>query len=919
MKEFVLLIIILLSVSVSAQEMIATIEHPVQTEFGTYKPYPVNIIPQATTCDPGDNLQNVINLSDFSFSEPALTLLKQNHFVVTPAIRKLNESRANAYNEMFDIYNENRELGIPIFVTTDALLHTFHLCFDFILRTCEEKRFIGQLNILLNGLLSATQDQYNLASDDVIKKAIMMNLEYLIVAKKLLDSTYVEPINGGKYLEELQLISQADGFHPSPIFEYEEDYSQYIVRGHYTRTDSLKHYFKSMMWLGRMTFACRSKEDPQSREATRRALLLVQAMSRLEIDGTSALRIWDDIYQPTVFFVGKSDDINFYQYLSIAQQVYGNGFPALPPDDFADETLLTSFLTEVENLPGPMITYPGQPKGFRFMGQRFIPDSWILDELVYNKIPDRYMPTGLDVMIVLGSEQAYEHLSEQDKSNPFYMAKLDTLKQIFKNYPSETWAQNAYWNWLYSLMPLLFTKGTGYPYFMQTLAWVDKDLYAALASWAELRHDTILYAKQSGTETGMPKVAVEKQGYVEPNPHFYGRLASLAEFMIEGLKNRNLLFGNFKPTLEALSDLLLRLKEISEKELTNTPLSSDDYLLIFDIGKTLYDIVTFSPWPSEGPMPEEWSDSDLEPMPVIADVHTDANSELVLEEGVGYPYAIYVICNVEGQLILTRGAGFSYYEFTWPMNDRLTDEVWRNMLKTDTPPQPPQWTSSFFASPDQPTAIIPDYYFWRKPATAGLKIELEPEAPRVGDTINLVINLSYYDYPAETPVIWVTTPSGEKIQLTDIVSSNPNVPQWTVQFSTEGFSEGMVYIELDTKLGYDSLSYRTSFYLHRSTGVPEKGFSIPERFFLYQNQPNPFNPITQIRFDLPQRAVVTLDIFNSAGRAVRDLSLGSLQPGAYSILWDGTDQQGSRLSSGVYFYCLQAGQFRQVKRMILLR
>ena len=328
------------------------------------------------------------------------------------------------------------------------------------------------------------------------------------------------------------------------------------------------------------------------------------------------------------------------------------------------------------------------------MGQRFIPDSWILDELVFNKIPNRFMPTGLDVMIVLGSERAYDYLSDADKSNSFYLDKLEILKEIFKAYPADTWAHNAYWNWLYCLMPLLGEKGQGYPFFMQTPAWLDKDLYAALASWSELRHDTILYAKQSGTETAIPPSALEVQGYVEPNPHFFSRIASLAYFMIEGLESRHLLFEDFESSLNRFAQLALDLKVIAEKELTGRPLSSSEYQTIFDIGKSLYDIVTFSRWPSEGPLPSAW-DSDLEPMPVIADVHTDANSGLVLEEGVGHPYDIYVICQVEGRAVLTRGAAFSYYEFTWPMTDRLTDEKWREMLLQTPAPEPPAWTDSW--------------------------------------------------------------------------------------------------------------------------------------------------------------------------------------------------------------------------------
>jgi hypothetical protein len=244
-------------------------------------------------------------------------------------------SSSTGFNELFDLYCENREQGVPNFITSDALLHTFHLCFDNILKVCEEKRFIEQLNLLLDGMLLKTAEQIKQAQAEPVRAALNVNLNYLVVAKKLLDSTYVEPINGGPYLQELSLIQQAGGFVYSPIFKYSEDYSQYIVRGHYTRTSTLRRYFQSMMWLGRMTFSCDHVDDSFSREATRSALLLIQAFQGIQVNGRPAMQAWDDIYQPTVFFVGKSDDINFMNYMPLIEQVYGADFALKSPDLFA--------------------------------------------------------------------------------------------------------------------------------------------------------------------------------------------------------------------------------------------------------------------------------------------------------------------------------------------------------------------------------------------------------------------------------------------------------------------------------------------------------------------------------------------------------------------------------------------------------
>ncbi len=903
--------LLLCATAVFAQNMIADIQNPIQTDFGIYTPRPVTINPNAPACEPGDNLEKVVNLSDYVISERERELLKENKFFVTPTTLPPIISRASGYNEMFDIYNDCRENGIPIFVTSDALLHTFHLCFDYILRTCEEKRFYADLHLLLHSLFQETLSQYETATDSTVRQACLGNMNYLIVALKLLDPAFVEPINGGPYLEELSLIESAAGNATSPIFGYPEDYSQYIPRGHYTRSDTLKQYFKTMMWLGRMSFACERVTAPFSRDATRQALLLVQAMQRLKNRNIAPFRLWDNIYQPTVFFVGKSDDITIETYLPFAQDVYNLD---ASPDIFSDEDLLTQFLQKTEDLPFSSITYPGQPtKGFRFMGQRFIPDSWILDELVFAKIPDRMMPTGLDVMIVLGSEKAYEYLPQQDKENKAYNAKLDSLKTIFRSYPAETWAQNAYWNWLYALMPLLAVKPAGYPAFMQTNAWMDKDLYAALASWAELRHDTILYAKQSGTDTGIDPMSLQVQGYVEPNPHVFGRLAALAEYMMAGLESRNLLFENFKASLEKLTELLDSLKIIAEKELTGRPLTSEEYLTIFEIGKHLYDIVTFGRWPSEGPFP---GNDDLEPMPVIADVHTEPMSGTVLEEGVGYPYAIYVICNIAGVPTLTKGAGFSYFEFTWPMNDRLTDEKWRDMLNNGRQPQRPAWTSSFISEPERANPAA-DFYYWHKPMSESVQTSITPRQPILGDTLQLNMQFSDWSSTAQ-PVVGLYDNRGQLHRPLSISQQDNSALKWLATFATSAMPAGKTYFEIHRTTHQGTLKYRTFVEIQAASQIHSIATQPLEKK-LYQNYPNPFNPITTIRFDVPEKSHVVLDIFNINGRLVNRIWDGDLGAGSHILVWNGRDDTNRILGSGVYYYRMRAGGFVSVKQMILLK
>ena len=101
------------------------------------------------------------------------------------------------------------------------------------------------------------------------------------------------------------------------------------------------------------------------------------------------------------------------------------------------------------------------------------------------------------------------------------------------------------------------------------------------------------------------------------------------------------------------------------------------------------------------------------------------------------------------------------------------------------------------------------------------------------------------------------------------------------------------------------------------TAVAEQALPVVTQ--LAQNYPNPFNPETTIHFDLATETSVTLRVYDMTGQVVRTLVQGSLAPGNYTQLWDGRNEAGSKVGSGVYFYQLQAGSFSSKKKMTLLQ
>jgi hypothetical protein len=98
-----------------------------------------------------------------------------------------------------------------------------------------------------------------------------------------------------------------------------------------------------------------------------------------------------------------------------------------------------------------------------------------------------------------------------------------------------------------------------------------------------------------------------------------------------------------------------------------------------------------------------------------------------------------------------------------------------------------------------------------------------------------------------------------------------------------------------------------------------EGETAPDGYALLENYPNPFNPETEIRFRLPEANHVVVKISNSLGQEIRTLADGQYEAGHHSIHWDGKDNRGNSVSSGMYFYHLQAGEFNQSKKMNLLR
>jgi hypothetical protein len=470
------------------------------------------------------------------------------------------------------------------------------------------------------------------------------------------------------------------------------------------------------------------------------------------------------------------------------------------------------------------------PISFRLMGQRFIVDSYILSNLVYDKIVYnnqkvwRPMPDPLDVMFVLGNDNALP-LLENELSTFNYSCQIAAQRYLIDSYDVEFWNQSLYNTWLQAIRFLNPVKdNTEYPDFMKTVAWQQEKLNAQLASWTQLRHDNLLYAKQSYTAAGG---CIFPHTFVEPYPEFYGQIeifAQNAESFFSEIGVNEWIVGYFKN----LKEITNKLKIITIKEIEKVPFNSDEVEFLSSVLDSVENScgLWVSGWYGQlyydG---SKMTDHDF----LVADVHTQPTDQIgntvgkVLHVGVGkVNLGVFLTESPSDEFNPTAYVGpvMSYYEKIEEDFKRLTDQEWSTIVINNNLPQRPDWQNVFIAD------------------SAG---NMYPEGREL---------------------------SGEYI-----------------------------------------------------TGIFGTKEIIQKEFILSQNYPNPFNPSTTIKYSIStevgtarELSDVNLKVYDILGREVATLVNKKQKPGNYEVIWDASEQ-----SSGVYFYQIQAGEYIETKKMILLR
>jgi hypothetical protein len=681
-----------------------------------YKPYELNFEPNAPGYVLPLDTNDIINYKEFSSKKELANiqhLIQQNGFAIIGI-----PTGPSPLDDIVLLYKSLSSVGTPVFITTDTLLHIYHIQFEQILREIEKNKFTHDINQMTSALLNYNIELYDQLHGD-LQEATRRNIAYLAVAQKLIEPTKsrIPELVKDVVTRELAKINAYRDFTSSDIFIYDEDYTQYRPRSYYFPDPQLQGYYKTMMWYGRMGFLLNGGRDfliseQDAKIQTMQALLLVSSMEKVRIEEKTAFQTYEKNYNVISFFIGGPDDLTPGDYLSVIKKVFGENFK---PKDLEDSNKFQVLKNELENLPSPKILSGiGDPaakslrenlektKGMHLMGQRFVPDSYMFQNLVYPRVGKytgdsniqpftygssgiRCYPRGLDLMALLGSSEARRILTDEGDTNYLdYGERFRELKNGIDKLDQKSWNCNLYWSWLYSLKPLLNELPIGYPNFMRTSAWQKRSLNTALASWTELRHDTNLYAKMGGWPAGeilWPKSQPPPPGYVEPVPQFYGRLLALTQMTMRGLSDFQVISTNAANRLKALEGVLERLIAISIKELSNQKLTEEEYAYIKDFSTQLAPTISGVP------------PTDLTEY-LVAGIHTFGPEGLVVEEGIGGFDRIYVVCSApDGSIYIAVGPVFSYYEFKHPMVDRLNKEKWQYLLSSERPnkPERPRW------------------------------------------------------------------------------------------------------------------------------------------------------------------------------------------------------------------------------------
>jgi hypothetical protein len=407
-------------------------------------------------------------------------------------------------------------------------------------------------------------------------------------------------------------------------------------------------------------------------------------------------------------FVGESDNMTLGELDAFVADLGGDDPAAAlaARDDAALAALLVEkgygeqkILGEIMRNPNAGETLPLHAT-FLLLGQRYVVDSHVFSNVVYDRAGGgavkRMMPDPLDAAFAaLANDQAAQLLEPELRRYP-YAPDLNAMRVLVDAHGEDFWTANLYNLWLGALRALSTSAGAvgeGLPTVFGTEAWGRRVLNTQMASWAELRHDTLLYAKQSYTS----EAACEfPDAYVDPYPAFWAeleRFATHGQQVVDGLAD-TASAERARRWFATLGEVSAILRDMAERQLRGEPFTDEQMAFINQA-------VTVQPLGCDGPeIADGWygqlffdPESGPEYDPTIADVHTQPTDEggapvgRVLHVGTGRPRLMVLTAETCNGPRAYAGLVSSYYEHVTENYDRLTDKRWSAIVDSARPPE----------------------------------------------------------------------------------------------------------------------------------------------------------------------------------------------------------------------------------------
>jgi len=658
-----------------------------------------------------DSVNSVLNLTVYEKD-----LIKKFGFMVTERL---------SYNNFIEAFYEIYQKDLPLYFASDAMLHVMHYSFDKAFREIESNYITTILTRLLDTLRSSIPNLESESGNTFYQKAMHDMDLYLTVAENLLtgktsalyykdnQAIYDEINNDIKSLGSATIKLFSDS-----IRKY--DFSQFTVRGHYTETQELSNYFRSMMWLGRTEIYITSPEQDttmisgQSDIDLQRQAILTALICRAA-NLTDGFMKMDSIENILKVFIGDQDNIRITEVKSLMDSMNITPVSLIYHNTWKEFQSRLTNLASANQMYNSQILYsdpmsPDQVKpsaSFMLFGQRPVLDGNITPNVVYDKILYqnqkvlRMLPSTLDVLFSIGNDAAIQLLENEITKYP-YSSNLAALRYLIDGYDNTFWQGTCYNNWLDAIRKMNPPYDrSSLPKFMRTAAWQQKNMTTQLASWAELRHDFLLYAKQpytSGASCSFPVI------YVEPVPNTYRALSKFANLALNVTKDiKNIDCSSFFYYFASACNTLAI---IADKELINQTMTDDEEIFL---SKTLYthpdcsdDILGWYPSLYYGNYFQVGCFKDKY---IVADVHTaptDADGNevgWVKHAGTGkFNLAVVVTDLPDGNKYALAGPVMSYYEYTSTNYKRLTDEEWQQAV--DTIGMRPDYVNLYLAGKD---------------------------------------------------------------------------------------------------------------------------------------------------------------------------------------------------------------------------